>query len=64
MPPPLILIGLGWGLPLTLAAGGLLRSQLYGMDPYNWSGTSVSVVVLGLATLVASAVPALRASGI
>ena len=60
----LILIGLGLGLPLSLAAGGLLRSQLYGMDPYNWSVTTVSVVVLGLATLVASAVPALRASGI
>jgi len=60
----LILIGLGLGMPLTFAVGGLLRTQLYGMDPYNWGVTAVSVVVLGLATLVASAVPALRASGI
>jgi ABC-type antimicrobial peptide transport system permease subunit len=60
----LILIGLGLGLPLTFAVGGLLRTQLYGMDPYNWGVTAVSVVVLGLATLVASVVPALRASGI
>ena len=60
----LILIGLGLGLPLTFAVGGLLRTQLYGMGPYNLGVTAVSVVVLGLATLVASAVPALRASGI
>jgi predicted permease len=60
----LILIGLGLGVPLTFAVGGLLRTQLYGMDPYNWGVTAVSVMVLGLATLLASVVPALRASGI
>jgi predicted permease len=60
----LILIGLGLGLPLTLAAARLLRTQLYGMGPYNFGVAAVSVVVLGLAALVASVVPALRASGI
>jgi predicted lysophospholipase L1 biosynthesis ABC-type transport system permease subunit len=60
----LILIGLGLGLPLTVVAGELLRAQLYGMGPYNLGVAAVSVVVLGLAALVASVVPALRASGI
>jgi predicted permease len=60
----LILIGLGLGLPLTLAAGRLLRTQLYGMGPYNLAVIAVSVAVLGSAALVASVVPALRASWI
>ncbi len=58
----LILIGLGLGLPLTFAAGRLLGTQLYGMSPYNLRVTVVSVVVLGLAALMASVVPAIRAS--
>jgi predicted permease len=60
----LILIGLGLGLPLTFVAGRLLRTQLYAISPYNLSVIGVSVVVLGFAAFVASAVPALRASGI
>jgi predicted permease len=60
----LTLIGLGLGLPLTLVVGRLLRSQLYGMGPYNVGVIAVSVVVLGLAALVASLVPALRAGEI
>jgi predicted permease len=60
----LILIGLGLGIPLTFAAGRLLRNQLYGMSPYNWGVIGVSVTVLGLAALVASVLPALRASWI
>jgi ABC-type antimicrobial peptide transport system permease subunit len=60
----LILIGLGLGLPLTFAAARLLRTQLYGIGPYNLGGAAASVAVLGLAALVASVVPALRASGI
>ena len=60
----LILIGLGLGLPLTLAAAQLLRSQLHGMGPYHPGVAAISSVVLGLAGIVASMVPALRASGI
>jgi predicted permease len=60
----LILIGLGLGLPLTFVAGQLLRAQLYGMGPYNLVVIAVSVIVLGFAALVASVIPALRASGI
>ena len=58
----LILFGLIIGLPLTFAAGRFLGSQLYGMNPYNPVVTLVAVVTLGLSALVASLIPAFRAS--
>jgi len=58
----LILVGLFIGLPLTLAAGRFLGNQLYGMNPYNPVVTLTAVVTLGLSALVASLIPALRAS--
>jgi predicted permease len=60
----LILVGLASGLPLSVVAGRLLGSQLYGTSPYSVGVSAVSVGVLGLAALVASLLPALRASGI
>ena len=61
---PLMLIvwGLIIGLPLTLAAGKFLSSQLYGMNPYNPLVTLVAAVVLGLSAMLACLIPALRAS--
>jgi predicted permease len=58
----LILFGLLVGLPLTFAAGRVLGNQLYGMNPYNPVVTLVAVVTLGLSALVASLIPAFRAS--
>jgi ABC-type antimicrobial peptide transport system permease subunit len=58
----LILAGLSIGLPLTFAAGRLLENQLYGMTPYNPAVTITAVVALGLAALLASIAPAIRAS--
>jgi predicted permease len=58
----LILLGLCIGLPLTFAVGRFLSSQLSGMNPYNPLVTFVAVVTLGLSALVASLIPALRAS--
>ncbi|MEY2496201.1 MAG: hypothetical protein QOJ45_2693 [Verrucomicrobiota bacterium] len=58
----LILTGLSIGLPLTFAAGRLLGNQLYGMNPYNPAVTTGAVVALGLSALLASIVPAIRAS--
>ncbi len=58
----LIAFGLLLGLPLAIAAGHFLGSQLYGMDPYNPVVTSVAVAALGLSALVAALIPALRAS--
>ena len=60
----LIALGLLIGLPLTLAAGKFLGNQLYGMNPYNPTVTVIAVVTLGLSALVASLIPALRASWI
>lgn len=51
----LIVIGLLRGLPLTVAAGRLLRSQIYGMNPL--SATLAAVLFLGLSALIASLVP-------
>lgn len=58
----LIAFGLLIGLPLTLAAGKFLGSQLYGMDPYNPVVTLAAAVTLGLSALAASLIPAFRAS--
>lgn len=58
----LILFGLLIGLPLTLAAGRFLGSQLYGTSPFNAAVTLGAVLALGLSALAASLVPAVRAS--
>jgi predicted permease len=58
----LVLCGLLVGLPLTFAAGRFLSTQLYGMSPYNPVVILAGVVTLGLSALVASFVPAFRAS--
>lgn len=58
----LIVVGLLLGVPLSLAAGRFLDHQLYGMSPYNPVVTLVAVVALGVSALIASVIPALRAS--
>ena len=60
----LILFGLLIGLPLTFAAGRFLGNQLYGMNPYNPVVILAAVGALGLSAMVASFVPAFRASSI
>jgi predicted permease len=58
----LVVIGLVVGLPMTLMAGRFLGSELYGLSPYNALVTLVAAGVLGLSALVASFIPAFRAS--
>ena len=60
----LILAGLAIGLPLTLLAGRFLGSQLYGLNPANPAVMLAAAGALGLSALLASLVPALRASAI
>jgi ABC-type antimicrobial peptide transport system permease subunit len=60
----LIACGIVVGMPLAFAAGRFLGNQLYGVNPFSPSVTSVAVAALGLSALVASLVPALRASRI
>ena len=58
----IILFGLSVGLPATFAAGRFLGSQLYGIDPYNPELALFAASALGLSALIASFIPALRAS--
>jgi ABC-type antimicrobial peptide transport system permease subunit len=58
----LMLLGLIIGLPLTFAVVRFLSHQLYDMNPYNPAVTLIAVVTLGLSSLAASLIPALRAS--
>jgi predicted permease len=60
----LVLFGLVLGLSLTFAVGGILGHQLYGTSPYNPAVMLVAVAALGISALVASIVPAFRASRI
>jgi putative ABC transport system permease protein len=55
------LVGLAAGVPLALAAGRLLREQLYGIGPADWP--TVMAVAGGMAavTLAAALVPAVHA---
>jgi predicted permease len=60
----LILAGLSIGLPLTFVAGRFLGSQLHGLNPDDPAVMLAAVGALGLSALLASLVPALRASAI
>jgi len=60
----LIAFGLVLGIPLSLTAGWVLHSQLYGLNPYDPKLFATAAVVLGLFGLIATVVPALRASAI
>jgi ABC-type antimicrobial peptide transport system permease subunit len=50
------------GIPLSLATSRALSSQLYGLNPYNPVILLLAVIVLAVFGLVATLVPALRAS--
>jgi len=58
----LICCGVLIGLPLTLVASRFLTSQLYGANPYDPTVISAAVVALVISVLVASLIPAIRAS--
>jgi predicted permease len=60
----LVAFGLTLGIPLSLAASRALSSQLYGLNPYDPFILLLAVIVLGVFGLVATLVPALRASSI
>ena len=60
----LISFGLLLGVPLALAAGRLLGTQLYGIAQGNPFVLAAAIVVLGFAALIAALIPALRATSI
>jgi predicted permease len=57
-----ILIGVGLGLALSVAATRLLTSLLYGVSPLDWPTFAVVTIILVLAALADSYTPARRAS--
>jgi putative ABC transport system permease protein len=54
--------GLAFGLVGALAAGRLITGLLYGVSPYDVATLSAVTVAIGLATLAANWLPALRAA--
>jgi predicted permease len=57
-------IGLGLGIPLAVLAGKLMKDQLFGVRPWDPTMLAGATVMLALAALVASVVPARRAAGV
>jgi predicted permease len=57
-------IGLGIGIPAAIGAGYLMASQLFGVTPWNPLLLAGATVLLGLAALIAAAIPARRAASI
>jgi predicted permease len=57
-------IGLAIGIPAAIAAGKLMSNQLFGVQPWDPMMLAVAALMLGLAALLASAVPARRAAGV
>jgi ABC-type antimicrobial peptide transport system permease subunit len=60
----LIAFGLLLGMPLALAAGRFLGSQLYGLNEYDPLVLSAAALTLGLSALIAALIPAYRGSSI
>jgi predicted permease len=57
-------IGLALGIPLAIGAGYLIASQLFGVRPWDAVMLSGATLMLALAALLASIIPARRAAGL
>ncbi|HWC18577.1 MAG TPA: FtsX-like permease family protein, partial [Terriglobales bacterium] len=57
-------IGLAIGIPAAIGAGRLMTTQLFGVRPWDPIMLTLAVVMLGLAAVLASAIPARRAAGV
>src|ERR1700736_5977165 len=55
-------VGLGIGIPAAIGAGKLMTVQLFGVQPWDPVMLTIATLVLGLGALVASMIPAWRAS--
>jgi ABC-type antimicrobial peptide transport system permease subunit len=59
-----ILIGLALGIPAAIGAGKLMNNQLFGVKPWDPIMLALAALMLGLAALLASAIPARHAAGV
>jgi putative ABC transport system permease protein len=57
-------IGLAIGIPAAIGAGQLMTAQLFGVQPADPLMLAVATLLLVLAALVASVIPAWRAAGV
>ena len=57
-------IGLGIGIPAAILAGHYMSDQLFGVSPWDPVMLSLATGSLGIAALLASAIPARRASAV
>ncbi len=57
-------IGLALGIPAAIGAGKLMSNQLFGVKPWDPIMLALATLLLGLAALLASAIPARRAAGV
>jgi len=57
-------IGLALGIPAAIGAGRLMSKQLFGVEPWDPSWLTLATLLLCLAGLLASAIPASRAAGV
>ena len=56
--------GLALGLPAAIGAGRLMSGQLFGVRPWDPVMLALATLLLSLAALVASVIPASRAAGV
>ncbi len=59
-----VLLGLLLGIPLSIGAGQLLSSQLYGVVTWDPVALSIAIGALGVCSFVAALIPAARAASI
>jgi predicted permease len=57
-------IGLAIGIPAAIGAGQLMKDQLFGVKAWDPVMLSLATLMLALAALLASAIPARRAAGV
>jgi predicted permease len=57
-------IGLALGIPAAIGAGKLMSDQLFGVKPWDPIMLTLATLLLGLAALLASVIPARRAAGV
>jgi ABC-type antimicrobial peptide transport system permease subunit len=57
-------IGLAVGIPAALGAGTLMTTQLFGVAPRDPVMLALATLLLGMAALLASAIPAWRAASV
>jgi ABC-type antimicrobial peptide transport system permease subunit len=59
-----VVVGLVLGIPLAIAGGGLLGSQLYQISGWDPAALAIAVGLLALCAFLASLIPAQRAASL